>query len=121
MNILIADDELRLRKVVALFLRKNGHEVIEASSGEQALTLLKEHSVDVIILDVRMGGLSGIETAEAIRADSAFDSTPIILLTANVSNEDRDQGMQAGASAYITKPFSPKDLLEKVMELTGKS
>ena len=117
MNILIADDELRLRKVVAMFLRKSGHDVTEAVSGEQALELLKEKKPDLIVLDVRMANMSGIEATEAIKRDTDFADIPVILLTANVTSEEREHGLRAGAAAYITKPFSPKDLLEKINEL----
>lgn len=125
MNILIADDELRLRKVVALFLRKNGHDVTEAVSGEQAIELMHEFAKtgklpDVIVLDVRMTGITGIETTQIIKSDGRFGAIPIVLLTANVSSDDREMGAKAGADAYITKPFSPKALLEKISEITGQ-
>lgn len=122
MNILIADDELRLRKVLAMFLRKNNHEVLEAVSGEQVLEMLKSQDMqpDVIVLDVRMGELSGVDTATLIKKDPARAAIPIILLTANVSSDEREAGLKAGAAAYMTKPFSPKELLEKIVELTTK-
>ncbi len=117
MNILIADDELRLRKVVAMFLRKSGHEVTEVSSGEQTLESIKTKVPDVIILDVVMPGLDGLETCRRIKSDPAYKDIPVLLLTANISAEERAEGMKAGAIAYVTKPFSPKDLLEKITEI----
>ncbi|MDR2869252.1 MAG: response regulator [Deferribacteraceae bacterium] len=120
MNILIADDELRLRKVLAMFLRKNNYEVLEAVSGEQVLEMLENVQPDVIVLDVRMAELSGVEVTDIIKKDPARKDIPIILLTANVSSEERESGLKAGAAAYMTKPFSPKELLEKIVELTAK-
>ena len=117
MNILIADDELRLRKVVAMFLRKSGHDVTEVPSGEQALEALKTGTTDVIILDVIMPGIDGIEICRRIKNDPLYKATPVLLLTANVSAEKRAESVEAGASAYVTKPFSPKDLLEKIIEV----
>jgi CheY-like chemotaxis protein len=118
MNILIADDELRLRKVVAMFLKKSGHDVKEASTGEQALETLKLGGTDVVVLDVVMPGIGGIETCRQIKNDPVLGNIPVILLTANVSSEDRELGIKVGAQAYVTKPFSPKDLLEKIIETT---
>lgn len=112
MNILIADDELRLRKVIALYMRKCGHNVIEAENGEEALTFAKEADPDVIILDVMMPKMNGIDTAKAIRQDEKLKHKPIILLTANASEADQKSGYAAGADKYVTKPFSPKELLE---------
>jgi CheY-like chemotaxis protein len=116
MNILIADDELRLRKVVAMFLKKSGHDVREVSNGEQAIEALKTGETDVVVLDVMMPGMGGIEACRQIKNDPVLGSIPVILLTANVSAEDRELGFKAGAQAYVTKPFSPKDLLEKIIE-----
>ena len=88
MKILIADDELRLRKVIALYMTKCGYEIIEAGNGEAAVELAKEHKPDAIVLDVMMPGLNGIEAAETIRKMPEFAKTPIILLTANASEND---------------------------------
>lgn len=121
MNILIADDELRLRKVVAMFLKKSGHNITEASSGEQAIEALTAAKPDVIVLDVMMPGIGGLEACTRIKSNEKYKNIPIILLTANISAEDREKGINAGADAYLTKPFSPKELLEKITELySGK-
>lgn len=117
MKILIADDELRLRKVIALYMTKCGYEIIEAGNGETAVELVKEHKPDAIVLDVMMPGLSGIEASEIIRKLPEFSKTPIILLTANASENDVKKGLAAGADKYITKPFSPKELVETIDSL----
>jgi CheY-like chemotaxis protein len=117
MNVLIADDELRLRKVVAMFLKKNGHDITEVSSGEQAIEALTKKTMDVVVLDVIMPGIGGLAACRAIKSNDAFKSIPVILLTANISAADREEGVKAGAEAYLTKPFSPKELLEKIEEV----
>lgn len=118
MNILIADDELRLRKVVAMFLKKSGHEITEVANGEQALSALKTKQFDVAVLDLVMPVMDGLEACKAIKADPELRDIPVLLLTASVSAEERAKGVAAGAAAYVTKPFSPKDLLVKITELT---
>ncbi|MDR2884582.1 MAG: response regulator transcription factor [Deferribacteraceae bacterium] len=120
MNILIADDELRLRKVVAMFLKKSGHDVTEVADGSQALSALRLKAFDVVVLDLMMPILNGLDTCIAIKSNPEYKDIPILLLTASVSSEERAKGIAAGASAYVTKPFSPKDLLERITELTSK-
>ena len=115
MNILIADDEFRLRKVVATFLKKSGLNVTEISSGEQALEAMKTNIPDVVILDISMAGLNGLETCRQIKSNPLYKDIPVLLLTANISAETRAEGIKAGAVDYITKPFSQKELLEKII------
>ncbi|MDE7169591.1 MAG: response regulator [Mucispirillum sp.] len=117
MKIVIADDELRLRKVIALYMSKCNYEVLEAGSGNAALDLVKEHNPDAVVLDVMMTGMTGIETAKAIREIPEFKNLPIVFLTANASEDDIKNGLAAGADKYITKPFSPKDLVETLENL----
>ena len=115
MNVIIADDELRLRKVVATFLRKSGLEVIEASSGEQTLEILKTKIPDIVVLDISMPGLNGLEICKQIKSTTLYKDIPVLLLTASISAEKRAEGIKAGADDYVTKPFSQKELLEKIM------
>ncbi len=117
MKVLIADDELRLRKVIALYLSKCGYEIIEAGNGETAVELTKEFVPDAIVLDVMMPGISGIEATQIIRQTAGFENTPIILLTANAGENDIKKGLSSGANKYVTKPFSPKELVEMIEEL----
>ena len=91
MNILIADDELRLRKVVATFLRKSGHEVMEASNGEQVLEILKAKIPDVIVLDISMPGMNGIEACKLIKNNPLYQDIPVLFLTANMPANCQDQ------------------------------
>lgn len=120
MKILVADDELRLRKVIALYMVKCGHEIIEAGNGEIAVELVKQNKPDAIVLDVMMPVMTGIEAAKQIRNIDEFKKTPIILLTANASEDDIKAGLASGADKYITKPFSPKELVETIENLAGK-
>lgn len=117
MKVLIADDELRLRKVIALYMSKCGYEIIEAGNGETAIGLAKENKPDAIVLDVMMPGMTGIEATKKIRELPEFADTPIILLTANASEDDIKIGLASGANKYITKPFSPKELVESIDSL----
>ncbi len=117
MKVLIADDELRLRKVIALYMSKCGYEIIEADNGEVAVELVKESKPDAVVLDVMMPGITGIEATKQIRAMPEYANIPIILLTANASEDDMKIGLASGASKYITKPFSPKELVETIDNL----
>lgn len=114
MKILIADDELRLRKVVALHLKKAGFDVLEAGNGRQALDIAREKKPDLIVLDVMMPEMTGLEACAAIKADAELGSTPVILLTAMAEASDIEKGSNVGADFYLTKPFSPKELIEKI-------
>jgi len=119
MKVLIADDELRLRKVVSLHLKKSGFEVFEAGNGRIALDLAKEHKPDVIVLDIMMPELDGLEACRIIKDDDELKSIPIILLTARAESDDIDKGREAGAEKYMTKPFSPKQLIDTINEISG--
>lgn len=114
MKILIADDELRLRKVVTLHLKKSGFEVTEANNGQQAVDIVADVSPDIIVLDIMMPEMDGLTACVKIREMSQFKDTPIILLTAKSSADDVKAGKNAGATEYITKPFSPKLLIETI-------
>ncbi len=120
MKILIADDEIRLRKVVALYMRRCGHEVIEAENGQQAIEMTKSQSPDVIVFDVVMPIMTGLEATRSLKDDPETKHIPIILLTANASEKDYKLGKEAGADKYITKPFSPKELMESISEMVNK-
>ena len=117
MKILIADDELRLRKVIALYMSKCSHEVIEAGNGDAAIEMIYANKPDAVVLDIMMPGKTGIEVTKIIRENPEYQDMPIILLTANASEDDVKNGIAAGANKYITKPFSPKELAEAIESL----
>ena len=120
MNILIADDELRLRKIVSTFLKKNNYNVTEVANGEQAVSAMRAQRFDLVILDITMPIMSGLEACQVIKSDPVLKDVPIVLLTASVSAEERAKSVEIGVSGYITKPFSPKDLIDKIARLTNQ-
>lgn len=122
MKVLIADDELRLRKIVSMFLKKNDFDVMEASSAEQAIDMLgkTEELPLIIIFDISMPGIGGLEGCRIIKEDDRLKNIPVIILSANLGMEDKRKATEYGAAEYITKPFSPKELLEKIVHHSAK-
>lgn len=110
-TILIADDEVRMRRVVCDYLRIKGYEVLEAADGLQALAVLREHPIDLVLLDVMMPQMDGWEVCRRIRREGTL---PVIMLTARTEEEDELQGFTLGADEYIAKPFSLKILLARI-------
>ncbi len=110
-TVLIADDELRMRKLIADFLVREGYHVIEAGDGEMALDKLHQEKIDLVILDVMMPKYDGWTVCREIRKNS---NIPVIMLTAKGEEIDQLFGFEIGADEYITKPFSPKILTARV-------
>lgn len=110
-KVLIADDEPNLRLLVSATIESDEYEVLEAGDGDEAWRLVQEHGPDVAILDVQMPGLTGMEITRAIRGDPALAGTRVILLTSQAQQTDIQAGLAAGADQYLTKPFSPVELL----------
>lgn len=117
MRILIADDMPGLRMLARVTL--SGHDIMEAESGDEAIRLVREHSPDLVVLDVNMPGLSGLQVCKAIRENCALASTYVVVMTAS-SAEDAERAYDAGADAFLGKPFSPVRLTEIVHELAGR-
>ena len=116
-TVLLADDEENLRILARITLDNPEYRIIEAVDGSTALALARTEQPDLIVLDWMMPGTSGIEVARTLRENLATAHIPIILLTAKGQEADREQGRLVGANAYLVKPFSPLDLLEKVEEI----
>lgn len=110
-RILVVDDEPRMIHFIRLNLEHDGFEVVEATSGSEALEQYRDHLPDLILLDVMMPDLDGFETLRLIREIS---TVPVIMLTAKGEEEDRVRGLELGADDYITKPFSPRELVSRV-------
>ena len=110
-RILVVDDEPRMRRFVRMNLDLEGYEVIEADNGLQALEKVRDEMPDLVLLDVAMPELDGFETLEHIREAS---SVPVIMLTVKNDEDDRIRGLDLGADDYITKPFSPRELLSRI-------
>jgi two-component system phosphate regulon response regulator PhoB len=119
MKVLIADDEVGIRNLVRMTLLDDRYEIIEATNGGEALALAREHRPRLILLDVNMPKVSGLDVCRALKADSKTAGITIVMLTAMGQEADVDAGFQAGADDYFTKPFSPVALLRKVDETLG--
>lgn len=115
--ILVADDDDDILLLVTTRLRRDGYEVVSARNGEEALALAKEKRPALAVLDIGMPGLDGLEVLERIRADEDLASTRVLLLTAKAQESDVRRGYDAGADAYVRKPFSPAELSTRVREL----
>ncbi|MCH1882212.1 response regulator [Agrococcus sp. ARC_14] len=116
-RILVVDDDRDIRDLVSIKLASAGHVVATRENGEQALEAALEGDWSVLVLDVMMPGMTGIEVLRILRARG--DTTPIILLTARGQERDIEAGIAAGADDYITKPFSPRALLARVAAAIG--
>lgn len=110
-RILIVDDEERMARFIHLNLEHDGFQVIEAFTGQQAMDKLRENLPDLVILDVMLPDIDGMEVLRLIRENN---DVPVIMLTAKGEEEDRIQGLELGADDYITKPFSPRELVSRV-------
>lgn len=118
-RILVVDDEVYIAHILEFSLGMEGYEVITAMSGQEAIEQADRGNPDLIVLDILMPDMDGYEVCRRLRADERFAETPIILLTAKHGEEDRARGLQVGASAYITKPFRPVDLIDQIRSLLG--
>ncbi len=110
-KILVVDDEERMVRFIRLNLEHDGFQVIEAFNGKQALQRLRDATPDLILLDVMMPDLNGFEVLEMVREIS---SVPVIMLTAKGEEDDRVHGLEKGADDYISKPFSPRELVSRI-------
>jgi CheY-like chemotaxis protein len=114
-KILIVDDEMDLRFVIGKMLGREGYEVVEAESGEDALDLLKETTVDLILLDVMMPGIDGWETCAEIKAQEKTSNIPVVMLTAKTEDKDKVKALEGcGAEWHISKPIDRKKFIETV-------
>ncbi len=110
-KILVVDDEPNIREVVGLYLSRDGHAIVSASDGEEALHVYRQTNPDLVVLDLMLPGLGGIEVCRRIQAERRV---PLIMLTARGEEEDRIVGLGVGADDYVVKPFSPRELAARV-------
>jgi DNA-binding response OmpR family regulator len=115
-TVLIADDESSIRLLVHATIESDDYRVVEAADGAQAWALTQELKPSLVLLDVQMPGRSGLEVLRSIKADANLKATRVILLTSKAQERDIEIGLIAGADFYLTKPFSPLDLLTRVEE-----
>ena|SRR5215218_2650589 len=115
--ILVADDDADILALVAFRLRCDGHDVVTAGNGEDALELARERTPDLLVLDIRMPGVTGLDVLRELRSSEATGAIPVILMTASVQDESLERGYAAGADDYVMKPFSTEDLTRRVEAL----
>ena len=113
-NILIADDEPNQLELMSFNLSNAGYSIIKATNGKEAIELIENHSPDLIILDWMMPKMSGIDVCRTLRSRSETKQIPIIILSARSEDSDKSLGLDTGADDYISKPFSPKELISRV-------
>jgi DNA-binding response OmpR family regulator len=117
MHILIVDDEIYIRELIAKYAKHEQYETTLASNGKEALELVKENQYDVVIMDIMMPVLDGFSAVKEIRK---FSSVPVIMLSARSEEYDKLYGFDLGIDDYVTKPFSPKELLMRIKAVTNR-
>jgi DNA-binding response OmpR family regulator len=113
-SVLIVEDDPDIADLIAHYLEKAGHEVARLSSGSDVMRTLRRAPADLVILDLMLPGIDGLLVCQAMRADSDTAGIPVIMLTARGEESDRIAGLELGADDYVTKPFSPKELVARV-------
>ncbi|MBZ5600834.1 MAG: response regulator [Acidobacteriia bacterium] len=120
-KILLVDDQEELRLLLQATLEDADYEILEAQSGSEALSIARAELPSLVVMDWMMPGMSGVDVVRALKADPATRAIPVILLTARSQAEDRQAGISAGASAFLSKPFSPLELVRQVESLLASS
>jgi two-component system, OmpR family, phosphate regulon response regulator PhoB len=118
-KLLMADDESGVRSLVRMTFESDAYEILEASDGNQALKLAREHQPDLVLLDVTMPGMSGFDVCRSLKEDPETQQIKVIMPTARAQQMDMEEGQKSGADDYFTKPFSPVALMKKVEEMFG--
>lgn len=113
-TVLIVDDEAAIREMIAVALQMAGYQCLEAENAQHAHALIIDHQPDIILLDWMMPDVSGIELARRLKREPNSADIPIIMLTARSEEDNKIQGLEAGADDYITKPFSPRELIARL-------
>src|SRR5437588_4542231 len=121
MKILVAEDDRDIADLIAHYLHKQGWDAHVVGAGDEALVYAKRQQVDLVILDLMLPGLSGLEICRALRGDKSTEAIPIIMVTARADETDRILGLDIGADDYLAKPFSPNELVARVRALMRRS
>jgi len=119
--VLVADDEEDILALVTTILERAGYEVVSVRDGAEALTAVRDRRPDLAVLDISMPEVDGLEVLRRIRADADTSELPVLLLSAQAQEADVKLGFATGASAYVKKPFSPRELAQRVNDLLGSS
>lgn len=117
-RILVVDDEERIRRLLRMYLEKEGYVIEEAEDGEEALRLALEEDFDLIVLDLMLPGIDGVEVCTRLRQQK---STPVLMLTAKGEEVNRVQGFEVGADDYVVKPFSPREVIYRIKAILRRS
>ncbi len=113
-RIMIVDDSSTMRRMVGLILREAGYQVVEAEDGQQALEYLEKGACHLLVTDVNMPGIDGIDLVRRIRSNPAREALPVLMLTTESAESFKEKGERAGADAWMVKPFKPEQLLTMV-------
>ena len=120
-RILVVDDEIYIVHILDFSLGMEGYEVVTALDGEEGLHKAIEFKPDLVVLDIMMPKMDGYETCKALKADERTKNIPVILLSAKGRNVDMQTGYDVGADEYITKPFSPRKLVDRINAMLGQT
>ncbi|WP_376792103.1 response regulator transcription factor [Thermoflexus sp.] len=119
-RILIAEDERDIRELIAFTLEFGGFQVITTTNGQEAVELARRHRPDLILLDVRMPKMTGYEACRILKSQEETRTIPVVFLSAKGQESEIRQGMEAGADAYILKPFAPDELIQQVRAILDR-
>ncbi|HEX4123591.1 MAG TPA: response regulator transcription factor [Tepidisphaeraceae bacterium] len=120
-TILVIDDEKDLIELVRYNLEKEGYDIIAAGDGPSGMEVIRKHRPDLVVLDLMMPGMDGLAVCQQLRSDARVGRVPIIMLTAKATEADRIVGLELGADDYITKPFSPREVVARVKAVLRRS
>ena len=120
-RVLIVEDERDIRDLILLHLQRDGYQVTTAGSGEDGLLQVKQSAPDLVLLDLMLPGMSGLEVCRRLRQEPTTAALPILMLTAKADEVDRVVGLELGADDYVVKPFSPKELVARVRAVLRRS
>lgn len=122
LRVIVADDDPDIRALVAIAVRKSGLNLVDSlEDGEAAWHSIRLHRPDVVLLDVSMPGMTGIDVCRLVRADDAAHDMRIFLISAAVDDASQAAGLEAGADEYLVKPFSPRELIGRLSQLTTRA
>jgi len=113
-KVLLIEDEAAIREMLQFALRQADYDVFQSETAQEATDILTKEAIDLILLDWMLPGISGVELCKRLKKDSHYKKIPIIMLTARAEEDDKIQGLNAGADDYLTKPFSPRELMARI-------
>lgn len=118
-KILIVDDSISMRQMISFTLKESGYDITEAVDGQDALIIAKQQTFDLVFTDQNMPNMDGLMLIQLLRTKTAHQTTPILMLTTEASDEMKKRGREAGATGWLVKPFDPQKLLNVVKKVLG--